>query len=57
VYTFAVAPSTFFIPALAAGLWLLARKKLFAQAAHGIAVLYVAKVGIKQAELLARVIQ
>jgi hypothetical protein len=57
VYTFAVTASTFFIPALAASLWLLARKKLFTQASHGIAVLYVSKVGIKQAELLARVIQ
>jgi hypothetical protein len=57
MHAFAGAPSTFFIPALAASLWLLTSKKLFTQAAHGIAVLYVSKVGIKQAELLARVIQ
>jgi hypothetical protein len=56
VYAFAVTSCTFFIPALAAGLWLFSCKKLCPQITHVIAVLNVLEIGCAQFKLLSCVV-
>jgi hypothetical protein len=56
VHTFAGSSRSFFIPALATSLWLLARQELFSQFTHMIAVLYVIESGGSQIKLVAAVV-
>jgi hypothetical protein len=56
MHAFACAAGTFFIPALATGLWLLASKKLLTQFSHGIAVLNVSEISREQTKLFSCVV-
>jgi hypothetical protein len=57
MHTLAGATCTFFSPAFATGLWLLAVDKLLAQSFHTVAVLYSFEIGCGQIELVTFVIR
>jgi hypothetical protein len=56
VHAFAGTTTTFFRPALAAGLWLPTVKELLSQTTHVITVLYIPKVGLAEFKLFARIV-
>jgi hypothetical protein len=56
MHTFTCATSTFFVPALATGLWALAVKKRLTQTLHVLTALYLIKRAVGQHELFTSIV-